>query len=130
MGPPRDRTAGQIRALLLIPWALRDDNATMAVVDSVHVRLADLIAGMMGAICARPAPRAHLSFLALGGSETEAAELAQAVNAVFGLSLSGDTVMRSPTPDALARTIADGWFDGGGSAPDLVALMVAVADAE
>jgi hypothetical protein len=102
----------------------------MAVVDSVHVQLADVIAGMMGAVCARPAPRAHLSFMALGGGEAEAAELAQTVNAVFGLSLIGDTVMRSPTPDALARTIADQWFDGGGSAPDLVDLIQALAEAE
>jgi hypothetical protein len=101
----------------------------MAVVDSVHARLANLIAAMMGAVCARPAPRAHLSFLALGGGEAEATELATTVNAVFGLDLTGDTVMRSPTPDALARTIADGWFAGGGGAPDLVELIEALAEA-
>jgi hypothetical protein len=100
----------------------------MAVVDSVHARLADLLAAMMGAICARPAPRAHLSFLALGGGEAEAEELATTVNSVFGLDLTADTVLRSPTPDALARTIADGWFDGGGSARDLVELVVALAE--
>jgi Phosphopantetheine attachment site len=101
----------------------------MAVVDSVHARLADLLSGMMGAVCGRPAPRAHLSFLALGGGEAEAAELAHTVNALFGVDLSGPNVMRSPTPDALARTIADRWFDGGGSAPDLVELIDAVAEA-
>jgi hypothetical protein len=98
----------------------------MAVVDSVHARLADLLAGMMGSICGRPAPRAHLSFLALGGGEPEAAELAQTVNAVFGLSLSGDSVMRSPTPDSLARTIESSW---GASAGDLMDLIEALADA-
>ena len=103
----------------------------MAVVDSVHVRLADLVAGMMGAVCARPAPRAHLSFMALGGGEAEAAELAHTVNAVFGVDLSrADDVMRSPTPDALARTIADRWFDRGGSAPDLLDLIQVLAEAE
>jgi Phosphopantetheine attachment site len=102
----------------------------MAVVDSVHVRLADLVAGMMGAVCARPAPRAHLSFLALGGGETEATELASTVNAVFGLDLTTDAVMRSPTPDALARTITGGWFDRGGSAPDLLDLIQVLAEAE
>ena len=101
----------------------------MAVVDSVHTRLADLIAAMMGAVTGRPAPRPHLSFLALGGGEAEAEELASTVNAVFGLDLTADTVLRSPTPDALARTIADGWFDGGGSARDLVELVVALAEA-
>jgi hypothetical protein len=79
----------------------------MAAVDSVHVRLATLLAGMMGAVCGRPAPRPHLSFMALGGGDAEAGELAQTVNAVFGLSLSGDTVMCSPTPDALVEALAD-----------------------
>jgi hypothetical protein len=97
----------------------------MAVVDS-HTRLADLLAGMMGAVCGRPAPRAHLSFLALGAGEAEAGELAQTINAVFGLSLSADTVMRSPTPDALARTIESSW--GGGPA-DLLELVEALAAA-
>jgi hypothetical protein len=80
----------------------------------------------MGAVCARPAPRAHLSFMALGGGEAEAAELAQTVNAVFGLSMSGDAVMRSPTPDALARTIESSW---GASPADLLELVEALAEA-
>ena len=72
-------------------------------------------------------PRAHhVSFLALGGGEAEALELAQAINALFGLDLPADTVMRSPTPDALARTIEYSW---PGSAADLVALIAAIADA-
>jgi phosphopantetheine binding protein len=99
----------------------------MAVVDSVHARLATLLAGMMGAVCGRPAPRLHLSFMALGGGDAEAAELAQTVNAVFGLSLSSDTVLRSPTPDALARTIESSWGAGPG---DLMQLVEALADAE
>jgi Phosphopantetheine attachment site len=99
----------------------------MAVVDSVHGRLAQLLAGMMGAVCGRPAPRAHLSFLALGAGEPEAAELAQTVNAVFGLSLTGDIVMRSPTPDALARTIQSSWAS---SPTELQDLLEALADTE
>ena len=99
----------------------------MAVLDSVHVRLADLLAGMMGVVCGRPAPRAHLSFLALGAGEPEATELAETVNAVFGLNLSGETVMRSPTPDALARTIESSWT---ASAADLLELVQALAEAE
>jgi hypothetical protein len=97
----------------------------MAVVDS-HARLADVVAGMMGAVCGRPAPRAHLSFLALGAGEAEATELAQTVNAVFGLSLTTETVMRSPTPDALARTIESSW---GASTGDMMELLDALADA-
>jgi hypothetical protein len=81
---------------------------------------------MMGAVTGRPAPRAHLSFMALGGGEPEAAELAHTVNAVFGLSLSADTVLCSPTPDALARTIESAW---GASPADLVALVEALAEA-
>ena len=116
---------GQIRGLALIPGGGGDDNRSMAVVDS-HARLADLLAGMMGAACERPAPRPHLSFLALGGGEPEAAELAQTINAVFGLSLTADTIMRSPTPDALARTIESAW---GASSGDLMDLVEALAEA-
>jgi phosphopantetheine binding protein len=118
---------GQIRGLALILPGVRDDNRSMAVVDSVHARLADLLASMMGAVCGRPAPRAHLSFLALGGDEPEAGELAQTVNAVFGLSLTAETIMRSPTPDALARTIESSW---GASAADLLELVEALAEAD
>ena len=99
----------------------------MAVVDSLHLRLADLLAAMMGSVCGRPAPRAHLSFMALGGGETEAAELAQTVNAVFGMSLTGEMVMRSPTPDSLARTIESAW---GSSPADLIELIEALAEAD
>jgi Phosphopantetheine attachment site len=98
----------------------------MAVVDSLHTRLADQIAAMMGAVCGRPAPRAHLSFMALGGGEAEAAELASTVNTVFGLSLTSELVMRSPTPDALARTIESSW---NASPADLVDLVAALAAA-
>jgi hypothetical protein len=115
---------GQIRALALILRGGRDDNLSMAVVDSVHARLAELLASMMGAVCGRPAPRAHLSFLALGAGEPEAAELAQTINSVFGLSLTADTVMRSPTPDALARTVESDW---SASPRDLLELVEALA---
>ena len=99
----------------------------MAVADSLHARLADVIAGMMGSVCGRPAPRAHLSFMALGGGESEAAELAQTVNAVFGMSVTGEMIMRSPTPDALARTIESSW---GASPADLIELVEALAEAD
>ena len=99
----------------------------MAVVDTVHASLCDLVAEMMSTACGREFPRAHLSFLALGGTETQAAELTHMINALFGLDLPPDTVMRSPTPDALARTIETSW---PGSATDLVPLIAAIADAE
>jgi hypothetical protein len=98
----------------------------MAVVDSVHASLCELVAEMMSTACGRALPRAHLSFLALGGTEAQASELTRAINALFGLDLPADSVMRSPTPDALARTIESSWR---GSATDLVALIAAIADA-
>ena len=98
----------------------------MAAVDSIHSPLCELIAEMMSTACGRALPRAHLSFLALGGTEAQASELTQAINALFGLDLPADTVMRSPTPDALARTIESSW---PGSATDLVALIAVIADA-
>jgi hypothetical protein len=98
----------------------------MAAVDSIHSSLCELIAEMMSTACGRALPRAHLSFLALGGTEAQASELTQGINALFGLDLPTDTVMRSPTPDALARTIESSW---PGSATDLVALIAVIADA-
>jgi hypothetical protein len=97
----------------------------MAVVDSVHASLCELVAEMMSTACGRPFPRAHLSFLALGGTEAQGAELIQMINALFGLSLPADTVMRSPTPDALARTIQSSW---SASPTELVELVAAIAD--
>ena len=129
-GVYRGRQPGQIRGARLISAPALSDNPTMAVVDSVHASLCEVVAEMMSAACGRAFPRSHLSFLALGGTETQAAELAQMVNALFGLSLPPDTIMRSPTPDALARTIAIAWFDGGGTAAGLLELIDALADAE
>jgi hypothetical protein len=80
----------------------------------------------MQEVCGRPIPRAHLSFLALGATEAQAIELTQMVNALFGLDLPPDTALRSPTPDALARTIETAWY---GSTADLVELVDAIADA-
>jgi Phosphopantetheine attachment site len=98
----------------------------MATVDSVHEELCHLLAGMMGTAAGHAPPRPHASFMALGGSEAAAAELTRMVNALFGLDLPEDTALRSPTPDALARTIEIGF---GGSASELVDLIDAIADA-
>lgn len=98
----------------------------MAVVDSVHASLCDLVAEMMSTTCGRAFPRAHLSFLALGGTEAQAAELTRMINALFGLDLPADSVMRSPTPDALARTIESSWRT---SRSDLAELTRAIAEA-
>jgi hypothetical protein len=102
----------------------------MAVVDSVHESLCALVAGMMGAVRGGSAPRSHLSFFAVGGTEPQAGELTAMVNALFGLALPADIILRSPTPDALARTIESAWFDGAGTAADLLDLIGAIADAE
>jgi Phosphopantetheine attachment site len=98
----------------------------MAVVDTVHEQLCQLLAEMMGDAVGRQLTRPHLSFLALGGTDAQAAELARTVNALFALDLPADIIMRSPTPDALARTIETSW---DGNASDLIALVDALADA-
>ncbi len=102
----------------------------LVLLDTVHETLCGLVAEMMGAAGGCPPPREHLSFLAVGGTEAQAAELAQMVNALFALNLPADVLLRSPTPDALARTIAAAWFDGHGTAADLIELLGAIADAE
>ena len=102
----------------------------LALLDTVHDDLCGIVAGMMGAACGYAPPRPHLSFVAIGGTEEQAAELTQSVNAVFGLNLPADIIRRSPTPDALARTIGVAWFATDGSAADLIDLIAAIADAE
>ncbi len=102
----------------------------MVVVDGVHLRLTELVAEMMGEARGGSAPRSHASFLALGGTEAQAAELARMVNALFGLDLPGDIILRSPTPDALARMIETEWYEGGGTAVALLDLVGAIADAD
>jgi hypothetical protein len=99
----------------------------MAAVDIVHQSLSELVAGMMGEACGRPAPRPHSSFFALGGSEAQAAELSNMVNALFALDLPVDAILRSPTPDALARTIETAW---DGSSSELTDLIGALGDAQ
>jgi hypothetical protein len=98
----------------------------MAVVDRVHEQLCELLAELMSDACGRQIPRPHLSFLALGATEDQAAELTQMVNALFGLDLPPDTALRSPTPDALARTIEIAF---SGSPAELIDLIEAIADA-
>jgi hypothetical protein len=99
-----------------------------ALVDATHDALRELIAGMMGAATGRSSPAPHVSFLALGGSEAQALELAEILSAVFGLDLAADMVMRSPTPDALARCVAAAWHEGGGSVEELADRLTALVD--
>ena len=101
----------------------------MATVDLVQAELCELLAGMMGTATGHAPPRPHASFMAMGGDEAQAADLILMVNALFGLDLPADTLMRSPTPDALSRTVATAWLDGGGSTAGLVDLIKAIADA-
>jgi len=99
-----------------------------ALVDAIHDALRELIAGMMGASAGRSSPAPHVSFFALGASDAQALELAEILSAVFGLDLPADTVMRSPTPDALARSVETAWYDGGGSVEELADRLTALAD--
>jgi hypothetical protein len=98
----------------------------MAVVDSVHEQLCKLLAEMMSDAVGRQVTRPHLSFLALGATDAQAAELGRTVNALFALDLPPDIIMRSPTPDALARTIETSW---DGNLSDLIELIDALAEA-
>ncbi|MEA2420886.1 MAG: hypothetical protein QOE60_3092 [Thermoleophilaceae bacterium] len=102
----------------------------LASLDRAHDELSGLVAGMMGTARGAASPRPHSSFFAMGGTDEQAAELAKAVNALFGLDLPADVVTRSPTPDALARTIAVAWFEEGGKGAGLRQTIDAIADAE
>ena len=98
----------------------------MALVDSLHEQLCTLVAELMEHATGRPVPRAHVSFLALGATEGQAQELVSMVNALFGLALPADAALRSPTPDALARTVEGAWE---GDPAGLGELIGAIADA-
>lgn len=102
----------------------------LASLDQAHGALSGLVSRMMGDTRGASSPRAHSSFFAMGATGEQAVELAQAVNAVFGLDLPDDVVTRSPTPDALARTIAVAWFEQGGTTEALSELIDVIADAE
>ena len=95
--------------------------------DTIHESLSGLLADMMGSAAGRSAPAPHVSFFALGVREPQALELIQVVNAVFGLHLPADTVLRSPTPDSLARSIETAWFGTDGSAADLAERIAALS---
>jgi hypothetical protein len=98
-----------------------------ALLGTIHESLSGLLADMMGSAAGRSAPAPHVSFFALGVREPEALELIQIVNTVFGLDLPADTVLRSPTPDSLARGIETAWFDADGSAADLAERIAALS---
>ena len=98
--------------------------------DTIHASLTRLISGLMGAATERSGPAPHVSFFALGAGNAQALELVQILNAVFGLDLPSDTVLRSPTPDALARGIEAAWFEADGSADELAERLLALTDDE
>ena len=99
-----------------------------ALLDTIHESLSRLLADMMGSAAGRSAPAPHVSFFALGVREPQALELVGIVNAVFGLDLPSDTVLRSPTPDSLARSVETAWFDADGSPADLAERIAALGD--
>jgi hypothetical protein len=96
--------------------------------EATHQELSGLTAGLIAAVTGRSCPAPHVSFFAMGGTPAQALELRQMVNALFGLDLPADTVLRSPTPDAFARSIETAWFERGGSAADLHERIAALAD--
>jgi Phosphopantetheine attachment site len=125
--------SGQFSGPALIPARPPSDKAPMsadsgaALLGTIHESLSGLLADMMGSAAGRSAPAPHVSFFALGVREPEALELIQIVNTVFGLDLPADTVLRSPTPDSLARGIETAWFDADGSAADLAERIAALS---
>jgi hypothetical protein len=128
--------SGQITAPGLIPARRPSDKAPMSadsgatLLGTIHESLSGLLADMMGSAAGRSAPAPHVSFFALGVREPQALELIQIVNAVFGLALPADTVLRSPTPDSLARSIETAWFEADGRAADLAERIAALSDDE
>jgi phosphopantetheine binding protein len=129
----RSGVSGQISGPALIPARTASDKAPMsadsgaAQLGTIHESLSGLLADMMGSAAGRSAPAPHVSFFALGVREPVALELIQIVNAVFGLDLPSDTVLRSPTPDALARSVETAWFGADGSAADLAERIAALS---
>jgi hypothetical protein len=79
-------------------------------------RLRALVADMFGPIAA--------------GLDAGAHELTAMLNALFGIDLSADAVLSSPTPDAVARSIETAWFDAGGSMEELTQRLTALTDDE
>jgi hypothetical protein len=77
-------------------------------------RLRALVADMVGPIAA--------------GRDGDAHELAQMLNMLFGIELTADAILRTPTPDAVARTVESAWYDGGGSAEELGQRLAALDD--
>jgi hypothetical protein len=103
---------------------------TAAGLGTVHTSLSGLLAEMMAAATGRSVPAPHVSFFALGARDADALELRQMVNALFGLDLPADAVLRSPTPDALARSLEDAWSERGGSEDELAERIAALASDE
>jgi hypothetical protein len=79
-------------------------------------RLRALVADMVGPIAA--------------GRDDEAQELAQMLNTLFGIELTAEAILSTPTPDAVAQSVQAAWFDGGGSAEELRQRLTALADDE
>jgi hypothetical protein len=125
---------GQVFGAPLSPEARPADNAPMstdsraALLGTIHESLSGLVADMMGSAVGASAPAPHVSFLAVGAREPHALELVQILNAVFALDLAADTVLRSPTPDALARSIETAWFESGGTAAELAERIATLTD--
>jgi Phosphopantetheine attachment site len=112
------------------PQAGDAGDPAVALLDAVHDALRGLLSGMLGAVAGSSPPAPHVSLFAIGGGQDQAVELAAMLSAVFGLDLPGDTVVRSPTPDSLARSVTTAWFEDGNSLEDLVERLTALAEDE
>jgi len=65
---------------------------------------------------------------AAGGPDGYMSELVQMLNALFGLDLTEDQVAAAPSSAALALSVEEAWFAGGGTAAELEERLAALAD--
>jgi hypothetical protein len=105
----------------------RGSSTAPAAPDAVHAPLCGVVAEMMGAAARTRTPGPHVSFAALGAGRPQARELAAMLTALFGSWLTDEDVLRSPTPDSLARTIEAFWFAGDGTVEELAERIAAIA---
>jgi|Tabmets5t2r1_1033131.scaffolds.fasta_scaffold31929_2 hypothetical protein len=81
----------------------------------VHTALRGLLAEMIGPIAIR-------------GDAEAAAELTDMLRAVFGVDLTAEQVLGSPSPGGLADAIEAAWFEAGGTAEELSERLSALIE--
>jgi hypothetical protein len=83
--------------------------------EAVHTALRGLLAEMIGPI-------------ALRGDAEAAAELTGMLSAVFGVEVTVEKVLGSPSPGELASAIQTAWLEAGGTAEELSDRLSALVE--